>query len=217
MRAKIDSVYINGYCNIQIGVFNTEVFDKGMELLKDELLTLTSFKDDNLKGVITANTDGMLYTSIPYEKGWTVLVDGKKVDTVAIGGAFVGVELSAGTHTLEFSYTPEGLIPGVVISIVGIALFIAMCILTRKKPLWYAPVELPSITEVKETEENQAEDAPTTDENKETPTEESAETTETADPTKTEEIAEETKEAEKIPEATATEEEITKENHTAKA
>ncbi|MBE6591116.1 MAG: hypothetical protein E7646_03670 [Ruminococcaceae bacterium] len=150
MKAKIDSVYINGYCNIQIGVFNTEVFEKGMALLRDELLTLTSFNDDNVKGVVTANTDGILYTSIPYEKGWTVTVDGKKVDTVAIGGAFIGVELSAGAHSIEFSYCPEGFVPGVIISILGIALFIALCILTRKKPLWYAPVELPAVPEAPE-------------------------------------------------------------------
>ena len=64
-------------------------------------------------------------TSIPYEKGWSAKVDGQKVDIIPIGDAFVSLNLSQGTHEIEFSYVPDGFIAGVACTIGG-ALLLAV-------------------------------------------------------------------------------------------
>ena len=40
--------------------------------------TLTSWTDTSLKGTISCDQDGWMFTSIPYDEGWNVLVDGKE-------------------------------------------------------------------------------------------------------------------------------------------
>ncbi|MBQ9543662.1 MAG: YfhO family protein [Clostridia bacterium] len=144
LRAQIDSVYINGYCNIQLAVFDRDLFLDGYELLNRSTLHMTKFEDTRIEGSVTAESDGVLYTSIPYEKGWTVTVDGEKAETFAIGGAFVGVKgIKAGTHEVTFDYVPTGFVSGVILSAIGIIVFIAACIVTRKHPIAYEPVSLP--------------------------------------------------------------------------
>ena len=71
----------------------------------------------------------------PYDEGWTVTVDGKEAITRPVWKAFTGVELTAGTHTVELRYYPQGLHEGLLIS--GGALFVLVVIVAsmyiRKK------------------------------------------------------------------------------------
>jgi len=63
----------------------------------------------------------LLYTSIPYDKGWSVYVDGQKANITAIcKGALTGVMVTAGTHQITFKYTPRGFFQGIIISMLGL-------------------------------------------------------------------------------------------------
>ena len=84
--------------------------------------TLTSWTDTSLKGTISCDQDGWMFTSIPYDEGWNILVDGKEQKPEKILDAFVGIWLSAGTHTVTMEYTPKGLISGAIISGVSVVL-----------------------------------------------------------------------------------------------
>ncbi len=155
--SKIDSIYINGYCNIQLAVLDKAVFEDGINRLKDEPLVLTRFSDTQVTGEISALADGVLYTSIPYEAGWSVKVDGQRAQTVSVGGAMVGVAIPAGRHTVEFSYTPQGFVLGTAISVIALLIFVALCILLQKRPLLYAPVTLPPVPQRKPASQETAE------------------------------------------------------------
>ncbi len=72
-----------------------------------------------LEGKIDAGTDGVLFTTIPYDKGWNIWVDGEEVNPVMIDGAFIAVPIMPGRHTVALSYTPEGLVAGLIISILS--------------------------------------------------------------------------------------------------
>ncbi len=115
-----------------------DAFKEMYETLSQETYTITSFSDTKVSGTITAAEDGLMYTSIPYEKGWTVTVDGQEVDTEIIGDALIGVPVSAGTHTITFTYIPEGMTLGALISAGALALLIVAItvhiLLKRRKP-----------------------------------------------------------------------------------
>ena len=49
----------------------------------------------------------------------------KKVTPKAFKDAFLSVPVSAGTHTIQFSYLPEGLIPGIVLFVLCTGGFVA--------------------------------------------------------------------------------------------
>ena len=67
-----------------------------------------------------------MFTSIPYDKGWTVKVDGKVVETRKIWNSLLGFAISNGEHTIELSFIPEGWIAGVGISIVSLIVFLGL-------------------------------------------------------------------------------------------
>ena len=57
-----------------------KMMQKGWEILSEEGLFVEEFKDTYIKGRISTTKNSLLYTSIPYDKGWIITVDGKEVE-----------------------------------------------------------------------------------------------------------------------------------------
>ncbi len=109
-----------------------EMFRDAVDVLNQNPLELESFKEDHLKGTITADEDGIMFTSIAWEPGWTVYVDGEKVEPVKLVDALIGVPLTAGTHTIEMKFFPEGMKLGIIVSLVGLITIIVIGIYQHK-------------------------------------------------------------------------------------
>jgi uncharacterized membrane protein YfhO len=62
--------------------------------------------------------------SIPYDPSWTLYVDGVKTDYETFEDAFISVYLTEGNHTIELKYFPDGLLIGIIVSILSVFLFI---------------------------------------------------------------------------------------------
>lgn len=128
----------SGTYNLMIYALRKDSFEKAYNRLADEQLEITSFSDTKITGNIDVIEDGILYLSIPYEKGWTVKVDGEEVRTAKVLHSMLGAEVSAGHHTIELEYIPEGLVTGVIISgtaliLCGVVAFIDFKRRRRKK------------------------------------------------------------------------------------
>ena len=114
--------------------FDEEIFEKFYKEASANQLNITSFKDTNIKGKITSTKDkNILFTTIPYDKGWSVKVDGKKVKTLKLYDSFLGVKLEEGEHEIEFSYFPPGLKIGTIVSMISLVMFIAYFKFENKK------------------------------------------------------------------------------------
>lgn len=61
-------------------------------------------------------------SSLPYDKGYTVLVDGKKVKTEKVNTAFLGFRVSKGKHLIKIKYNSPYYTLGRKISLVGLIL-----------------------------------------------------------------------------------------------
>ena len=96
--------------------FSEDAMIQVYDQLNQSPMHLTSWKDTKLSGTVRAVKAGMLFTSIPFDKGWTVKVDGEKVETRKAFGAFLAIDVSAGDHVINFSYFPEGLKTGGLLS-----------------------------------------------------------------------------------------------------
>ena len=85
--------------------------------------------EDNLIGMIsTADDDQTVLTTIPYDKGWKVYVDGEAVETYETLNALMAFDIKEnGNHLLELKYAPTEYTVGIIISICGIAAFIIIC------------------------------------------------------------------------------------------
>jgi uncharacterized membrane protein YfhO len=114
--------------------YNDEKMQQCLDSLKDEVLNIDTFEDTYVKGTITVKEDGILYTSIPYYKGFTAYVDGEKADIVGLlDGAFIGLNLTSGEHTIELRYITYGFWPGLIISVVGIGIAVLYMLCMKKR------------------------------------------------------------------------------------
>lgn len=142
----------SGSLKLYVYRIDDEVFERGYNKLAKNTMNITSFEDTDISGTFSAEEDCLLYTSIPYDKGWTITLDGKEVaksDIIAVGDALIGIRVSKGNHKISFSYQPVGLMAGIMISAFVAALTLLILIIRllkkkfgkkkTKKPV-YAPV-----------------------------------------------------------------------------
>ncbi len=134
----------DGFLYLYGVTLNNESFINGYETLKKDSLNVTKFDETEIEGTINASADGILYTSINYDTGWKVYIDGAEIQADqyhALGnGALLGVDITAGEHTVRFKYTPEGLIVGALISAVSLVMMILICAIIKTGYFKFSPV-----------------------------------------------------------------------------
>jgi uncharacterized membrane protein YfhO len=110
-------------------VLQEDVLQEAYEILNAHGLNVDSYSDTEVTGSIDAAEDGLMYTSIAYESGWTVYVDGVKAETVKLKDAMLAVPLTAGHHTIRMTYTPEGFHTGILLTVLSVVLLILLTVL----------------------------------------------------------------------------------------
>lgn len=78
---------------------------------------LTRWTETSLEGKVACQDYSLLMTTVPYDRGWRILVDGQEQGAQKVMGAFVGVRLEPGRHTVYLSYMPEGLKSGALLTL----------------------------------------------------------------------------------------------------
>ena len=122
------------------------VWQDAYKMLSASMLDVTDYGDSCLKGTINVQEDGVFVTSVPYEAGWKLKVDGhtREINEL-IGGAWMSTSLSAGEHQIELSFRPPGLIAGLLITLASIGLLIAAEWWRRRRMLRKLQSVLPAI------------------------------------------------------------------------
>lgn len=133
--SKIDVSSSDSVSSLQLYAyaFHKDVFDITFNTLASQGFEITKFEDTYIKGDITVKNDGLMYTSIIYDRGWSAYIDGKEVEISSINGALLAVPVPAGTHTIELKYCPENLVLGVSITVISIGILTFLIIWDKKK------------------------------------------------------------------------------------
>ena len=119
--------------NLSAYRLDEDVLKELYEILDESPMEVTSYTSTSVDATITASADGRVVTTIPYDTGWTVTVDGKTVDMTAFKDTFVSFEISEGTHTIRLDYTPDGFYLGLASTLICIILLIMIAALIH---LW---------------------------------------------------------------------------------
>ena len=123
-----------GNMTVKGGILDASVFQTGYEILSASQLQLEEFSSTHIKGTISCNRNGLLYTSVPQDGNWTVYVDGVSVSPTLIGDAMIGVYLIGGEHTIEMVYENQAFSYGWKISLVcALCFVIALFVYTPAK------------------------------------------------------------------------------------
>ena len=132
MQLKQDNG-MSGVVRLTAAELDEEVMEELAQRMQENAWKLTSAKGNHLSGTIHAQEDQMLFFSIPYDKGWTVKIDGKKVKTKALGKAFLTVKVPEGKHKVSLTYVSVGFKEGAILSIAGFVVFILIMAFFRRK------------------------------------------------------------------------------------
>ncbi|MCM1225644.1 MAG: YfhO family protein, partial [Lachnospiraceae bacterium] len=110
-----------------------EVLRQALELLSAQHMENVTWESDFLSGEISMSRAGRVIFSIPYEDGWTVLVNGEERKGVLFGGCLMAFDLEPGEYTFEMKYVPKGSGAGIAVSLGSIAVAAVFFGLRRAK------------------------------------------------------------------------------------
>lgn len=123
-----------GDMTCQVKSLDYGVWDEAYKLLSDNTMTVTDFDDNHMNGTIDVKNSGVLVTSIPYDKGWKLEVDGQNKEIQELtGGVFISVPLQEGEHDISLTFRPPGLLAGLFVTIVSIMLLIFLQIIRKRR------------------------------------------------------------------------------------
>lgn len=101
---------------------NIDVFEEGIERLQSRQFTPDVFEDGHVEGAYNAEMQTDLVLSIPYDKGWSAIIDGKEVAlSPAFGGGMSQIQVPEGSHRIEMRFQSPGFTVGCAVSIAALA------------------------------------------------------------------------------------------------
>jgi uncharacterized membrane protein YfhO len=98
-------------------------YEKEAEALKQDHLKNIKERANGISGEISLKENKILLLSIPYSKGWTAFVNGKKTKLLKANTMFMALPLKAGDYTIDLKYVTPGLKLGMFLILIGSILF----------------------------------------------------------------------------------------------
>ncbi len=80
-------------------------------------------KGGRISGTIEVKSTGYFITSIPYDDGFQILIDGRQTPARRVNTAFLGFPIGEGVHQIEITYRAPGLACGKAASLLGLLFF----------------------------------------------------------------------------------------------
>ena len=136
-QVNIEAIFSNdieNFFRVYASTLNMNNFINAYNILNEEKLNIESFKENHIKGTINVDKEKSVFTSIPYDEGWHVYVDGTETGFYKIGNSLIGFDIATGFHEVEFKYSPKGLYLGITISLISLVTFF---ILNKKEVLYF--------------------------------------------------------------------------------
>lgn len=82
-----------------------DALNESYNTIKDNLIKIDEFSEHYISANVDGDKDSLVYTSIPYDSGWNVYIDGEKVEKKAIGNTLLAFDIEKGKHVIELKYT----------------------------------------------------------------------------------------------------------------
>ncbi len=121
------NLYISGTSPYLFYSINYEAANQALSQLSYASMYVEEHGNDYLKGTIDLpEGQELIFTTIPYDKGWKVTIDGEEVETVEVLNSLMAIPSTAGFHEIELIYRPDSVMLGMALSVIGIVIFVAI-------------------------------------------------------------------------------------------
>lgn len=109
-------------------------------LLREDSLYQSAFVPDwsktrgnQIYGKLDVSCDGYLITSIPFDTGFEIWIDGRRCEKEIVNTAFLGTKISKGKHRIALVYHAPFAWHGKLVSVLGAILLSVVIVLEKKK------------------------------------------------------------------------------------
>lgn len=123
----------DGEIKAYVYVCSNEDYQKVIDDLSQNQMEDVTVSGNTVTGNIDTDRSGTLLLTVPYDKGWSIYVDGVSATPKLIGETFMGLHLEKGTHAIKMVYTPSGIHQGLYISLGSIFLILVGGYVKKRK------------------------------------------------------------------------------------
>jgi hypothetical protein len=130
---EFENIFFNPSFNPRNSVLLEKHVEPNINVLpaKKKSIELISYIPNTITFHTNADTPQVLYISDTYDNGWKSFIDNKQVDTLKTNYALRGVYVPAGTHTVVMNYAPNEFTLGMILSALGLVLFIIFLVRSK--------------------------------------------------------------------------------------
>ena len=142
-KKSIDHITYKSEKNKKIKLNIDETIDKEIKVMYFDYDKFKTIKRNNLevyeinknalKGKINSKEDGILMITIPYEKGFNIEVNNKKVKYFEVADTFIGINIEKGENDIKITYKQPGVKIGILVSMLSATLCVIYTIIDEKK------------------------------------------------------------------------------------
>lgn len=134
-NANRDYLCLRSRCSYFVSI-DEEMYNSFLEPLKEGQLNITEWSDTHFEGTISAKEEQIVFTTLPYDEGWRITVDGERVEPYKVLESLLAFDITPGEHEISMTYRPTCYVAGTTISVVSLAMFAGLWVLDsyrRKK------------------------------------------------------------------------------------
>ena len=120
------------YLSIKFAYLDKDAFDEAFSGIDTSSVTVGTVQNGYVSMTSDLGQGQTILTTIPYEDGWKLYIDGQETEITPYQGALIGIDPGTGHHDIELVFTAPGLKAGAVISVLGIIGLIASQVVIKK-------------------------------------------------------------------------------------
>lgn len=109
---------------------DTEAYKTAMDIINSKKVDVQS-KGNKIETIYEADKQASLLFTLPYDKGWSAKLNGKKIKISRAQEGFMKVNVPAGQGKIVLTFIPQGFYLGFFLSLTGLFLFIFYSLFTR--------------------------------------------------------------------------------------
>ncbi|MCR5544469.1 MAG: YfhO family protein [Eubacterium sp.] len=124
-----DSYSPSGTVSMYMSQLDKDALAQLRAYLSKHDMVVSEVTDNTVKGKINLEEGQIIFTSIPYDEGWKVYIDGEKQDPEELDiicGGLLGIWAEPGTHEIYLKYVPPGRILGIIITIISWMIYVVI-------------------------------------------------------------------------------------------
>lgn len=121
LKIEVNTDEEYSFANVRLARSESAVANQIIQERAQQALKVTHWDNSHIRGTVSITDNStVMFTSIPYDKGWQVKVDSQLVSTKKIWNSLLGFEITPGEHQIEMFFVPEGWWIGLSTSIVSV-------------------------------------------------------------------------------------------------